>query len=151
MNGVTDHSAGKILVVDDNLVVLKALSLALQSKGYEVISAIDGPEAFSIARLEKLDLILLDIFFPPDVAQSGNTWDGFLIMDWFRHIGVNNIPIVIISGAEPVKFRERCLAAGAVEFLAKPVNIPVLLHTIQKILGRNPNKAKPEPAVDFVL
>ena len=125
--------------------------MALQSKGYEVISAIDGPEAFAIARREKLDLILLDIFFPPDIAQSGNTWDGFLIMDWFRHIGVCNIPIVIISGAEPVKFKERCLAAGAVEFLAKLINIPVLLYTIQKILGRNAKIARPELTADFVL
>jgi len=55
----------KILVVDDNPVTLKALSLALEPKGYEVFTAVDGPEAFTIVRREKPDLILLDIFFPP--------------------------------------------------------------------------------------
>jgi CheY-like chemotaxis protein len=126
--------AQKILVVDDDPVVLKALFLALRSRGYEMFAAFDGPEAFSIARREKLDLILLDIFFPPDAAQSGNTWDAFLIIDWLRRTGVGHgIPIIIISGAEPGEFRERCLAAGAAGYFQKPVNLPELLDAIQQI------------------
>ena len=70
----------KILVVDDNPVALKVLSLALKPKFYEVFTAVDGPEAFAIVRQEKPDLILLDIFFPPDGFESGNTWDAFLII-----------------------------------------------------------------------
>ena len=50
--------------------ILKAVFLALKSKGYEVYAAVDGPEAFSIARRERLDLILLDIFLPPVVAKA---------------------------------------------------------------------------------
>jgi len=126
--------AQKILVVDDDPVVLKALFLALRSRGYEMFAAFDGPEAFSIARREKLDLILLDIFFPPDAAQSGNTWDAFLIIDWLRRTGVGHgIPIIVISGAEPEEFRERCVAAGAAGYFQKPVNLADLLDTIQQI------------------
>ena len=140
------------MVVDDNLVILKAMTLGLKSKGYVVFSAIDGPEAFAIARREKLDLILLDIFFPPDIAQSGNTWNGFLIMDWLHRIGGRErIPIVIISGAAPGEFRDRCLAAGAEEFLSKPIDMLRLLDTIHKILERNTAKIASEPAADFVL
>lgn len=140
-------SARKILVIDDQPVVLKALFLALKSKGYEVYAAVDGPEAFAIARREKLDLILLDIFFPPDTAQSGNSWDAFLIIDWLRRIGVGDgLPIVIISGAEPGEFKNRCLAAGAAGFLSKPLDLPRVLDTISKILNGQPAEVRPEPA-----
>ena len=127
----------KILVVDDNPVTLKALSLALEPKGYEVFTAVDGPEAFTIVRREKPDLILLDIFFPPDAFQSGNSWDAFLIMNWLQRMcgpRARRIPVFVISGAEPGEFRERCLAAGAADYFQKPVKIPELLDAIQQIL-----------------
>jgi CheY-like chemotaxis protein len=137
--------AQKILVVDDDPVVLKALFLALSSRGYEMFAAFDGPEAFSIARREKLDLILLDIFFPPDAAQSGNTWDAFLIIDWLRRTGVGHgIPIIVISGAEPEEFRERCVAAGAAGYFQKPVNLADLLDTIQQIFRVRMSDVPPE-------
>jgi CheY-like chemotaxis protein len=126
--------AKKILVVDDDPVVLKALFLALRSRGYEMFAAFDGPEAFSIARQERPDLILLDIFFPPDAAESGNTWDAFLIIDWLQRSSVGyGIPIIIISVAEPGEFRDRCLAAGAAGYFQKPINLPELLDAIQQI------------------
>ena len=128
----------RILVVDDNPVMLKVLLLGLKSNGYEVFTAVDGPEAFSIVRQEKPDLILLDILFPPDIFESGNTWDAFVIMHWLQHMGDfqgKNIPVFVISGAEPEEFRDRCLAAGAANYFQKPVKIPELLDAIQQILG----------------
>ena len=126
----------KILVVDDNPVMLKVLSSALEPKGYEVFTAVDGPEAFTIVRREKPDLILLDIFFPPDLFQSGNTWDAFLIMHWLQRMGgahARSIPVIVMSGAEPGEIRDRCLAAGAVDYFQKPIKIPELLDAIQRI------------------
>ena len=137
--------AKKILVVDDDPVVLKALFLALRSRGYEMFAAFDGPEAFSIARQERPDLILLDIFFPPDAAESGNTWDAFLIIDWLQRSSVGyGIPIIIISVAEPGEFRERCLAAGAAGYFQKPVNLADLLDTIQQIFRVRMSDVPPE-------
>jgi CheY-like chemotaxis protein len=147
-----DLSARKILVVDDNPVILQALFPVLKSRGYEVYAAVEGPEAFSIACRVKPDLILLDIFFPPDAAQSGNTWDAFLIIDWLQRIGVaDGVPIVIISGAEPGEFKDRCLAAGAAAFLSKPLDMPRLLDTIREIFSRNADEARPEPAASFAI
>ena len=143
-------SARKILLIDDNPVILKVLFLALQSRGFEMFAAVDGPEAFSIARREKLDLILLDVFFPPDVSQSGNTWDAFLIIDWLRRIGVGEgLPIIVISGDESGTIEDRCRAAGAVAFFPKPLDMPRLLDTIQEILGREADKARPGLAASF--
>jgi len=133
----------KILIVDDNPVILKALSLALNARGYEVYTAMDGSEALGIARMEKLDLILLDIFFPPDVAQGGMTWDAFLIIEWMQRVDVaKDVPIIVISGAEPRKFKDRCLAAGVVAFFQKPINMPDLLGAIEEAIS-----PKAEPAL----
>jgi CheY-like chemotaxis protein len=128
--------AKKILVVDDNQIILNVLSSALKARGYEVLTAVDGPAAFTVVLQEQPDLILLDIFFPPDIFQSGNTWDGFLIMRWLQHMGgpqANRTPVFVISGAEPGEFRDRCLAAGAANYFQKPVKMPELLDAIQQI------------------
>jgi CheY-like chemotaxis protein len=124
----------KILVVDDNPVILQVLLLALKPRGYKVFTAVDGPEAFTLVRREKPDLILLDIFFPPDIFQSGNTWDAFLIMHWLQRMGgphAWSTPVFVMSGAEPGEFRDRCLAAGAAKYFQKPIKISELVDAIQ--------------------
>jgi CheY-like chemotaxis protein len=135
----------KILIVDDSVIVLKALSLKLKSKGYDVLTATDGSEAVSTARREKPDLILLDISFPPDVAHGGGVaWDGFLIMDWLRRMDeAKDIPIIIITGGDPEKLKDRSLAAGATAFFHKPLDNDELLGVIHKTLGED---AEPPPA-----
>src|ERR1041385_4351581 len=57
----------KLLIIDDDAVVLKATSMRLQAAGYSVVTAIDGSSAIHALRKEKPDLILLDLSFPPDV------------------------------------------------------------------------------------
>src|SRR5688572_6603246 len=67
----------KILIVDDDAVIIKTTSLKLKAQGYEVSSAMDASEAMTAVRQSRPDLILLDISFPPDV---GIDWDGFKII-----------------------------------------------------------------------
>jgi len=137
-------TAGKILVIDDNQVIRSTLSFALESGGYAVFTADDGPEAFKLVRRIRPDLILLDIFFPPDTSQSGNSWDAFMIIDWFQHMGViGHTPIIVISGAEPEKFRDRCLAGGVAAYFSKPIETRELLDTIHQILGGSVNRKAP--------
>src|SRR5579863_885000 len=101
--GVT---AKKILVVDDNEIVIKTITLKLQGAGYRVIVAMDGSEAVRLARQENPDLILLDISFPADVG--GVPWDGFRIMEWFHRLeSAKKIPIIVITGSEDPKTKDR--------------------------------------------
>jgi CheY-like chemotaxis protein len=124
----------KILVVDDNEVILKTVSLKLQGCGYQTITALDGSEAVAAARKETPDLILLDINFPPEVA--GVPWDGFRIMDWFQRLDpAKKIPIIIITGTEDVKIKERATSCGAVAFFHKPINHDDLLKVIRTTLA----------------
>jgi CheY-like chemotaxis protein len=127
----------KILVVDDNPVVLKAFELKLKSLGFTVITASEGSVAVSTARQEKPDIIVLDINFPPDVGSSGLQWDGFNIMQWMRRFQeAANIPVIIITSGDPEKLRDRALAAGAVAFFQKPINNEEFLVTVRRILGQ---------------
>jgi CheY-like chemotaxis protein len=146
------YPAKKILVVDDNPVILKTLTSALEPKGYIVFTALDGSEVFNIVRREKPDLLMLDIFFPPDIAGSGNTWDAFLIMRWLQRMDeAKGTPVIVISVAEPQKYRDRCLAAGARAFLHKPVDPHELLDTVQNIFSHGMDDKVPEPAINFDL
>jgi CheY-like chemotaxis protein len=127
----------RVLIVDDNAVVVKALSNALQGGGFEVLTAEDGAGAVSTTRREKPDIILLDISFPPDVAHGGGVaWDGFLIMNWLSRMEeAASIPVIIITGSEAAQYKSRALAAGAVNYLQKPIEPDQLLAAVRQALG----------------
>jgi CheY-like chemotaxis protein len=127
----------KILVVDDDVIVVNRLSHALNAGGYSAVTATDGSEAVSAVRHERPDLIILDITFPPDVAHGGGlAWDGFTIIQWLRRMDeVKDIPIIVITGSEAEKYRTRAMAEGAVGFFQKPIDHDALLATIRKTLG----------------
>jgi CheY-like chemotaxis protein len=130
----TGAPAKKVLVVDDNEIVIKTITLKLQGSGYQVITAMDGAEAVAMARKESPDLILLDISFPPDVG--GVPWDGFRIMEWFHRLDTaKKIPIIVITGSEEPKTKERATAAGAVAFFQKPLEHDYLLKVVRATLG----------------
>jgi CheY-like chemotaxis protein len=134
-------NSAKILVVDDNEVVVKTICLKLKGAGYEVATAQDGAEAMSVVRMERPDLILLDITFPPDVA--GVPWDGFRIMEWLHRVDESRrIPIIIITGGEDVKNKDRAMSSGAVAFFHKPINHDDLLKVIRATLSQH----YPKPA-----
>ena len=124
----------KILVIDDNEIILKTTSMKLQSAGYEVFTALDGSEGVAAVRREKPDLVLLDITFPPDI--SGVSWDGFRIMDWLHRVDeTKKIPIIVISGVVEEKNKQRATGAGAVAFFPKPVNFDEMIKVIRETLG----------------
>lgn len=135
----------RILIVDDSFVVLKTMSMKLTANGYDVVTAEDGSGAVSTVRKEKPDLILLDLSFPPNVAHGGGVaWDGFTIMTWLRRLEeARNIPIIVITGGDPVKYKDRALAAGAVNFFLKPINNDELLTVIRETLAKC--AAEPQP------
>jgi two-component system sensor histidine kinase ChiS len=135
--------AKKILVVDDNKVVLKAMFFSLTEKGYHVFMAENGAETISILRKERPDLILLDLDFPPDTVNLGGALrDGFLIIDWARRMcDAEKIPVIIISSLDPEKYRQRAKAAGIMTFFHKPVDKQQLLEAIHATLGDAPAKA----------
>src|SRR5689334_951940 len=101
----------KILVVDDNPIIRKALAMKLDASGYMSLVAEEGSQAVKIVRSARPDLIILDVTFPPDVSHGGGIpWDGFLIMDWLRRLDeARDVPVIMISANDTQQVRERAL------------------------------------------
>ena len=130
-------SRKNILVVDDDEVFVKTLTLKLNAEGYDVLTAADGGEAISAARQQKPDVILLDIGFPADMS-SGLT-DGFSIMQWLKRVDqAANIPVIFITGGDPAnEYESKAKAIGAAGFLRKPIDHQQLFAVIRKIVGED--------------
>lgn len=133
----------KILVIDDNKVVLTAMSVMLKNKGYLVMLAESGADAISMLRRDHPDLILLDLDFPPDVGNiGGGLRDGFLILDWARRMcDADKIPVIIVSALDPETYKEKAQARGIPTFFRKPVDKDQLLAAIHDVLGNKPAQA----------
>jgi CheY-like chemotaxis protein len=126
----------KILVVDDDPIILRTLSLKLKSKGFDVVTASEGSQAITVTRKEKPDLMLLDVNFPPDVSHGGGVpWNGFVITQWLRRLNdTNKMPIIVISGVDRAEYAQQASAVGANAFLKKPINNDELLASIDTAL-----------------
>jgi CheY-like chemotaxis protein len=130
-------SRKRVLIVDDDPVVCEVLARLLNDAGYNVATATDGSQGVSIARQKKVDLILLDMIFPPDVAHGGGiAWDGFLIIDWLRRMEeAKDVPIFVMTMGDAEQYRNRAFAKGAAAFFHKPMDRDELLATVRKTIG----------------
>jgi DNA-binding response OmpR family regulator len=135
----------KILVVDDDAVVLKVFVMKLRACGFEVLTATEGAPAVSLARQQRPDLIVLDVNFPENVGNSGLPWNGFSIMHWMQRLHeVSSIPIIVMTSGHSVNFRDKAFAAGAVAFFEKPMPFHALLMAINRAL-RQPDMVQSKP------
>jgi len=122
----------KILIVDDDGVVVTSLAIKLKAHGYDVLKAQDGSTAVNAVRTQRPDAILLDINFPPEFLAV--TWDGFQIMEWLRRLeDGNRMPVFIITSGDPEKYVTRARELGAVAFFRKPVVHEQLLAALQRV------------------
>jgi CheY-like chemotaxis protein len=123
MNALPLNDAyGKVLVIDDNPIIQRAVYFALREKVRKVLMCGDVSEALHIIREEHPDLIVLDIHFPPD-GMLGGERDGYWALDWLSRVTeVKHTPVIMISSDDAASARPRALAAGADAFLQKPLN-----------------------------
>ncbi len=117
-----------ILLADDNEANVSTVSCYLEAKGYRMILAKDGQEAIAFAKIHHPDLILMDIQMP--------IVDGIEATKQIRcDANLINIPIIAMTALAMTGDREKCLEAGANEYLAKPVKLKQLVSTIQLLLA----------------
>ena len=128
------NTAQRVLIVDDNPVIVEAIATELNLAGYETLGATGGADAIALVQKEKPDLIVLDLNFPPD--RNGEVWDGYRIMDHLRRMKESRtIPIITMTGFPDSLDMERNLDAGAVGFLYKPLDHDELLRLVRGVLG----------------
>lgn len=125
----------KILVVDDDSIILKAFSIKLAASNYEVITATEGAVAVNVIRTQKPDAVLLDVNFPADFSSV--QWDGFRIIEWLKRTeDCAKIPIFIISSGDPDKYVARARELGAVGFFRKPVIHEQLVEALERVFAQ---------------
>ncbi|MFN3395794.1 MAG: HD domain-containing phosphohydrolase [Thermodesulfovibrionales bacterium] len=116
-----------MLVVDDDEINLKLLSSILESEGYDVLKATNGPHAIASARDHLPDLILLDIMMPG--------MDGYEVCRQLRlKKETDHIPVIFITALDDRESKLKGLKVGANEFLTKPVDRSELFIRVQNLL-----------------
>jgi CheY-like chemotaxis protein len=118
---------GRILLAEDNEFNIQAVAEYLQDKRYRVIIARNGREAVDLAIEKPPDLILMDIQMP--------VMDGLEATRVLRaKPEFTRIPIIALTALAMPGDREQCLAAGATEYMTKPVSLKGLVEAIERLL-----------------
>ncbi len=118
-----------VLIIDDDARNIFALKAVLQAKGFNCISAMNAKEGFSLFE-EKLNinLVLMDMMMPE--------LDGYQAIAFMKRSDkMQHVPVVAVTAQAMVGDKERCLMAGAVAYLSKPVDFDELLVVVKKYLG----------------
>ncbi|HZN04746.1 MAG TPA: HAMP domain-containing protein [Candidatus Polarisedimenticolia bacterium] len=120
----------KVLVVDDDVRNIFALSSALERRGMRVFTASTGGEAIALLKMDpEISIVLMDIMMP--------AMDGYQTMQAIRRNPLfRRLPIVALTAKAMKGDREKCLQAGASDYLAKPVNTDQLFAALRMWLHR---------------
>lgn len=123
----------RILIVEDEAPMRRALHDMLAAEGYRVLEAADGPSGLERVIHEKPDLVLLDVMMPG--------LDGFAICKELRRL-VNLTPILILTAKGVVEDRVTGLDCGADDYLVKPFSSAELLARVRALLRRHHKHAR---------
>ena len=125
----------KLLLVEDNEMNRDMLSRRLIRKGYEVVMAVEGGEAVSMASSERPDLILMDLTLPvlngPDATRAIKS-----------NPETASLPIIALTAHSMASDRELALEAGCDDYDTKPIDFPGLLTKIEAQLQRSAKAAQ---------
>jgi two-component system KDP operon response regulator KdpE len=116
----------KILIVDDELAIIKLLRANLVAEGFEVFAAMDGLQAIQAVEKEAPDLMILDIMLPEK--------DGFEVCRNVREW--SQVPIIMLSARGGEEDKVNCLNIGADDYITKPFGIDELIARIKAVLRR---------------
>ncbi len=117
----------RILVVDDEKLIVKGIKFSLEQDGMEIHTAYDGEEALKLVNENKYDLIVLDVMLPKK--------DGFEVCQTIRM--TSNIPVIMLTAKDGDMDKILGLEYGADDYLTKPFNILELKARIKAILRRS--------------
>lgn len=133
--------AKKVLVVDDEKLIVKGIRFSLEQDGMEVDAAYDGEEALEMAREKEYDIILLDLMLPK--------LDGLGVCQQIREF--SNVPIVMLTAKGDDMDKILGLEYGADDYITKPFNILEVKARIKAIMRRMTQAAPKEEKAKVVV
>ena len=117
----------KIIVVDDDAVIRTLLSLAMQRDGHQVKEVCTGEECLKLVMQEQPNMILIDAQMPG--------MDGFTCCAELKASMKERCPpVIMITGLADQSSVDRAFAVGAIDYVTKPVHLPILTHRVQQVL-----------------
>ena len=136
----------KILIVDDEKLLVKGIKFNFEQEGYEVVTAYDGEEALKLARDKSIDIIILDLMLPKI--------DGLSVCQKVRDF--SRVPIIMLTAKAEDMDKILGLEYGADDYLTKPFNILELKARVKAIMRRTKKEStvtegENGAAGDFVL
>ncbi len=131
----------RVLVVDDEKLLVKGIKFNLENDGYEVLTGSDGQEALEIASSQEVDLIILDVMMP--------RMDGLEACQRIREF--SDVPIIMLTAKADDMDKPMGFEHGADDYLTKPFNILELKARVRALLRRSGSgKKKEERAASLV-
>jgi DNA-binding response OmpR family regulator len=115
-----------VLVVEDNALVTSAARILLEDSGFRVSTAGRVAEAYAICQSDLPDVILLDLRLPDG--------DGLTLLKRLGADGARSVVVAALTGRDEPEIRQRCLRAGCVDVLLKPVDVRALATQIRSWL-----------------
>lgn len=120
----------RILVADDDPIVIRFLSAILRDEGYDVITATDGEKALQVIQKAQPDLVILDLVMP--------FRDGFEICHQIKASPqTSNAAVIVLSMKEKEQDVVRAFAVGADDYVRKPFNALELVARVRKLLSKD--------------
>lgn len=118
----------RVMVVDDDEVILQLVAMNLELEGHEVVTATTGPQALEVARVEHPEVLVLDVMLP-DI-------DGLRVCRLLQEdTATATIPVVLLSARALHSDVEQGLAAGAVDYVTKPFDPLDLVAVVERHLN----------------
>ena len=120
----------EILIVDDNEINRSMLAAMLQ-QAYRTVEVENGQQALDVIRQDKASVtaVLLDIIMP--------VMDGYEFLEKIKALGIDNIPIIVMTGDKGAGSEEKALEMGAWDFVSKPYQMPILMTRLKNAIARS--------------
>lgn len=131
----------RILVVDDEKLIVKGIRFSLEQDGMKVDCAYDGEEALTMARITEYDVVLLDVMLPKH--------DGFEVCQMIREF--SNMPIIMLTAKGDDMNKILGLEYGADDYITKPFGVMELISRVKAMLRRSMDDMYGEEAIQIKL
>jgi len=119
----------KVLVIDDDPVIVQLLRVNFEIEGFEVVSAADGTEGFERAKADRPDVVLSDIMMP--------RMDGLQLVTQLKsHASTRALPVILLSAKAQNAEVQQGLDAGADDYVTKPFDPLELIDRVNAVLAR---------------
>jgi two-component system KDP operon response regulator KdpE len=130
----------RILIVDDELSILRYLRANLEAEGYEVLMAMDGVQALKTLEAELPDLVVLDIMMPEmdglEVCRSLREW--------------SQLPVIMLSARDDESDKVKCLDLGADDYITKPFGKDEFIARVRAVMRRRAEAASSTPTIPSI-